>query len=229
MATIGPGAAPPLGSPTLVLVPTELERRRLLDGGGLGTGLALNALCGFGPIAAAARTAELIARLRPRRVLLVGIAGTYDPDRIPVGAAIEFGAVAVEGIGVGEGATAQGPPALGFPQWPGREETGTPSIDDRLPLAASGDALLLTTCSASDSPEHVLRRRERFPDALAEDMEGFGVALACALAGTPLDIVRGISNVAGDRDPASWRIPAALLAARELVLQRLAPSPTERA
>ena len=55
-------------------------------------------------------------------------------------------------------------------------------------------------------------RRARFRDALAEDMEGFAVAFACALAGVPVSIVRGISNVVGDRDPAHWRIPAALAA-----------------
>jgi len=220
-----PSTSPPLGAPTLVLIPTELERRRLFDDGGLGTGFALDALCGFGPVAAAARTAQLIERLRPKCVFLVGIAGTYDPDRLAIGAATEFGAVAIEGVGVGEGERALGPPALGFPQWPGREETGTPSIDDRVQLgcgAAGEHELLLTTCSASDSAAHVRVRRERFPDAVAEDMEGFGVALGCALSNTPLRIVRGISNTAGDRDPATWRIPAALHAARELLLELLA-------
>jgi futalosine hydrolase len=220
-------ARPPLGSPTLLLVPTALEERRLSDAGGLPAGLALRALCGFGPIAAAARTAELVGLLRPRRVVLVGICGTYDTERFPVGAAREFDAVAIEGIGVGEGERALAPPALGFPQWPGREETGTPSVDERLelaPLAPTGGgeaALLLTTCSASDTDELTARRRRRFPEALAEDMEAFGVALACTLSGTPLSVVRGASNVAGDRDPSRWRIPAALSAARALLVELL--------
>jgi nucleoside phosphorylase len=53
-------------------------------------------------------------------------------------------------------------------------------------------------------------------------MEGFGVALACALERVPLAIVRGISNLVGDREPARWRIPAALAAARRLGLECLA-------
>ena len=52
-------------------------------------------------------------------------------------------------------------------------------------------------------------------------MEGFAVALACALARVPCAIVRGISNVAGDREAGRWRIPAALAAARALALQAL--------
>ncbi|HUR29431.1 MAG TPA: hypothetical protein VM509_14675, partial [Planctomycetota bacterium] len=86
--------SPPLGAPTLILVPTALELARLQDQGGLGQG-ALVATCGFGPIAAAARTAELVARLPPARVILVGIAGAFDVRRDPLGSALEFGAVAV--------------------------------------------------------------------------------------------------------------------------------------
>jgi futalosine hydrolase len=52
-------------------------------------------------------------------------------------------------------------------------------------------------------------------------MEGFGVALACALARVPLAIVRGISNAAGERDTKRWRIREALAAARETALELL--------
>jgi len=218
------------GAPRLVLVPTGLERRRLADHGGLPRGFALQALAGFGPVAAAARAAAWIERVRPAHVLLIGIAGTFDSERLPVGSAAAFTAVAIEGVGVGEGQRYVGPPALGFPQWPGPEPAeaggraeadGPARIEDRLPLWAPADAepaLLLTTCAASDGPALAARRRERFPDAHAEDMEGFGVALACALRGVPCSVIRGISNVVGDREPARWKIPAALAAARRLVV-----------
>lgn len=225
------------GSPTLVLVPTAVERRRIEDHGGFEVGSALVYLCGFGPIAAAARTSELLSRLAPSRVVLVGICGTFDPERLPVGSAVEFDAVAIEGIGAGEGAQLVGPKALGFPQWPGGGEGGAENaepIHDRIVLSSAGaradahalrdparSAVLLTTCAASASPEQAALRRARFPEALAEDMEGFAVALACALAGVPVSIVRGVSNVVGDRDPAHWRIPAALAAARLCALDVL--------
>ena len=213
----------PRGDPTLLLVPTELELRRLSDEGGFPPGLALVATCGFGPVAAAARTATLLARLRPARVLLVGIAGAYDTARHPVGTALEFDACAIEGIGVGEGASLIAPRALGFPQWPA-SDTGAPAIFDRLPLASTAPdraRLLLTTTAASADARQAALRRERFPDAEAEDMEGFAVATACAMAGIPLCIVRGISNAVGDRRPDHWRIPAALAAARERALALL--------
>lgn len=206
---------------TLVLVPTELELRRLEDQGGIAADLGSLNLCGFGPIAAAARTAQLLAALQPERVLLVGIAGSYDTNQHAVGTALEFSRVSVEGIGAGEGESAKGPPALGFPQWPGSEGTTAHPILDEIALATSEGPELLTTCSASDSPEHAALRRKRHPNAAAEDMEGFAVAMACALHGVPLRIVRGISNQVGDREPANWRIPLALGAARELAAKIL--------
>jgi futalosine hydrolase len=57
---------------------------------------------------------------------------------------------------------------------------------------------------------------------VAEDMEGFAVALACRLVGVPLDIVRGISNDAGDRDKVRWQVPQALRAAADLAALILA-------
>lgn len=206
---------------TLVLIPTDLELRRLEDQGGIDASLGQVELCGFGPIAAAARTAQLLASHKPARVLLIGIAGAYDPEAHAVGTALEFSSVAVEGIGAGEGETAKSPPALGFPQWPGSACTTPHPILDEIALASAQGPELLTTCSASDSPEHAALRRKRHPNAAAEDMEGFAVAMACALNEVPLRIVRGISNAVGDRDPANWRIPLALGAARELALEIL--------
>ena len=99
-------------------------------------------------------------------------------------------------------------------------------MEEQLELATpTGDGLLLTTCAASDTPERAAWLHERYSGALAEDMEGFGVALACHLAGTPCWIVRGISNQVGDRAPPHWRIPSALAAARERALALLGAAP----
>jgi futalosine hydrolase len=81
---------------------------------------------------------------------------------------------------------------------------------------------LLTVCAASGSAADVAERRRLFPAAVAEDMEGFGVALACRLHGVPCAIIRGISNVAGDRDKARWATAEALAAAAALAHEFLA-------
>jgi futalosine hydrolase len=201
----------------LVLVPTELELRRLAALGGFGAaGRPEPAveLVGFGALAAAARTMALALTHRPRRFVLVGIAGSYGAR----GAAAEtFRAVRVDGLGAGEGRRHLLPSELGFPQW--RDQRG--AVHEELPLVGSGGVLLTVMAAARDADE-VAGRLARHPGALGEDMEAFGVALAAHLAGVPLTVVRGWSNVAGDRDVRAWDVDGALAAARSLALEVLA-------
>lgn len=197
---------------TLVLVPTETERRHLARQRGFGVDAPCE-LCGFGPVAAAARARDAIAVHEPERVVLVGIAGTFDPDGLPVGTAAVFPTVLMHGVGVGV-ATPVPATDLGYRHWPraGGGETGP----DALPLAcpvppAAGP--LLTVCTAAATEAETRERRALFPAAVAEDMEGFAVALACRLAEVPVAIVRGVSNAVGDRRFERWQIPEALDAA----------------
>ena len=199
---------------TLILVPTALERSVLEEEGGLPTAPAL---CGFGPISAAARTAQLLHEQRPARVLLLGVAGSLARERAEPGQALDFAWVRLDGVGAGSGPDFLPPSRLGFPQWQGANER----IEETLALRAHGTAELLTVCSASATPAEAGARRARYPAAVAEDMEGFGVALACRLAGVALTIVRGISNVAGERDRRRWNVRAALRTARQRALECL--------
>ena len=213
---------------TLILIPTDLERQRLL--GTLRDALTPDdriELCGFGPIAAAARTATLLATVQPDSVLLVGIAGALDPA-LEIGEAAAFAEVACYGVGAGTGSAFLPAAAMGWPQWPGDPPEDAAAISDVLscafPAAASAaqrSRLLLTACAASASPADVTERRQAFPEAVAEDMEGFGVAAACRMAGVPLTIIRGISNRAGNRDVATWQIPQALAAAGDVAARLL--------
>jgi futalosine hydrolase len=79
----------------------------------------------------------------------------------------------------------------------------------------------LTVCATSANQAEMQERRQRFPQAVAEDMEGFAVALACRMAGVPLTIIRGISNRVGVRDIQTWRIDEPLGAAGALLCEIL--------
>ena len=210
---------------TLVLVPTEVERRHLARQPGFGPEGPCE-LCGFGPVAAAARAASHIARHTPARVVLTGIAGTFDPSGLPVGTAAVFPGVALHGVGVGVASEFVSAAALGFRHWPNADRNDPDSRDELLLDAPVPPAAgrLLTCCTASASPEEARQRLAQYPGVVAEDMEGFAVALACRLAGVPLAIARGISNAVGDRDVELWHISTALDAAwlvvRDLVGRR---------
>ena len=220
----------------LILIPTEPERHILAPHlATLPPADVAVELCGFGIAAAAARTAQLLGVLKPDRVILVGIAGRLD-DRLAIGAATLFDAVACHGIGAGSGPAFIPAAALGWRQWPGDENDGDPGVGDVLPCAVPDrsapdqaslprEPLLLTVTAAAAGPEDVALRRAIFPEASAEEMEGFAVALACRLFRIPCTIVRGISNTAGDRGKARWQIEAPLAAAADLVLRLLAVKP----
>ncbi len=221
--------------PTLLLFPTDVERAGIGDVDGNRNGGAVAEVCGFGPVAAGARTAQLLSRSRPRRVILVGIAGTYDERRLPVGEATTFDEVVLDGVGAGQGANFQDAAALGFAHWPGSDDTCRDPVRERLLLdplpgsnsASSHNRLLVTTCAASASPSEAAARRRTYQDALAEDMEAFAVALACALHRVPVSVVRGISNVAGDRHQGNWKIEPALREAARLLEEALDRSTLE--
>jgi futalosine hydrolase len=213
----------------LILVPTPHELGMLRDILGdhsalhdqLGNDRWAFQLCGFGPVAAAARTGSLISRYRPEQLVLVGVAGSFDLDRRPIGSAWQFHQIACYGIGVGTGPTHQTAAELGWSHFEG--DAVQPTVGDQIDLlhglpSGRRDAGLLLTCpSASANDDDVRWRLEKYPDAQAEDMEAFAVAASCLLSSVPLRVVRGISNAAGDRDKRHWAFDEALAAAGDLV------------
>ncbi len=210
----------------LLLIPTRIERELLelswqRQDWQLPDSVAIE-LCGFGPVVSAARTSQLIARLSPSRVILLGIAGVYPERGFGIGDACEFSDVAIDGLGAGSGSDFVSSREMGFPQWPGKE--GQRGIDSELTLAPlkalTNKQTLLTVCSAAGNRQEVEFRCQRFPAAVGEDMEGFGVAAACYLAGIPGAVIRGFSNLAGDRNKANWRIQPALDAVASRLMNR---------
>jgi len=211
---------------TLILIPTESERDVL--GPLLESALQADdrwELCGFGLVAAAALTAQIIADQRPARVIVVGIAGTFC-DELSVGTATTFDEVVCYGIGAGSGAEHQSAGDMGWNHIGGRvsdTNIGGMVITDTVSLqgchssgAMERSCQLLSVTAASGDSNDAAIRHGRFPDAVAEDMEGFAVAMACRLAAVPVTIVRGISNHVGDRNVANWQIKPALEAAADL-------------
>ncbi|HEY0536169.1 MAG TPA: futalosine hydrolase [Actinoplanes sp.] len=163
---------------------------------------------GVGPAAAAAGTARLLAVGHYRAVISAGIAGGF-PGRAPVGATVigtrsiaaDLGAESPDGFLPIE--------ELGF----GRSLVETdPALRKRLtaalPGAIVGDVLTLATVTGTAATAQ--RLAGRFPAAVAEAMEGFGVAVAAG--DLPFAELRAISNPVGPRDRAAWRLKEAFAA-----------------
>ena len=198
----------------LLLIPTELERKQLQ----LHSSREICVeLCGFGLVVAAANASRLIARYRPQRVMLCGIAGGLSKD-VKQGSAYQFSRVGLYGVGVGRGTDHVSAQDIGWKQWEGDNV----EIGSELPISSSDQEhlapreLLVSCCAASANSSEADMVLGMFPKAKAEDMEGFAVASASKLAGLPCHIVRGISNFAGDRNHANWKIAEAMDSASKL-------------
>ncbi|MGV3484358.1 MAG: futalosine hydrolase [Planctomycetaceae bacterium] len=226
--------------PDLLLIPTTFERDLIASA--IRRQLAMTPpvsgrsrweleICGFGLVAAGIATANAIARHRPDRVLLLGIAGSYG-EKLAVGTACVFDRVICHGIGVGNDGddSYRSAGELGWQQC--EASAAQPAIGDCIdltyaPAGASSDTLaapeprhLLSVTAASANLAEANQRRQRVPTALAEDMEGYAVAMACRLANVPLVVIRGISNRVGDRDHSGWQVEAALNSATKLATDR---------
>ena len=204
---------------TLILIPTEMEAALLQPAlkSVLEKGDAVAKICGFGPIASGIRTAQLIAELKPRSCLLLGIAGTFTND-LAIGSAHVFTNMTCFGIGAGSGSSFVNASQLEWQQWPEPIESLSKGdvLDILISVSTIRELQLLTVCAISACEIDVEQRLKLFPNAAAEDMEGFAVGLACHSANVPLTVIRGISNRAGDRDKSNWQVKFALESAGKL-------------
>ncbi len=192
----------------LILVPSHGEARALSRAVGPGGQLEI---CGVGPVAAALRSAALLSARGPMPCLLVGVAGTRDPARAPVGSLVRATALRNEAVGAGEGEgfVPLGELGLDEPDLPPDLIAPQQALSAaELPDGLAGQVGMVATASAS--LEQAQARHVRYPEVLVEDMESHAVALVASQAGAPLTVVRAVSNVAGDRDKAHWDLSGSL-------------------
>ncbi|MFI9247010.1 futalosine hydrolase [Streptomyces sp. NPDC053086] len=172
---------------------------------------------GVGPALAAARTAGALtaAALAGRPYALAvsaGIGGGFPPGA-PVGSLVVADAITVADLGA---ETADGflpVTELGFGTITHRPPESLVRVVSEATGARTGTILTVSTVTGTAGRAAALRARH--PGALAEGMEGFGVAEAAAAHGVPVLEIRAVSNPVGPRDRAAWRIGDALAALTE--------------
>lgn len=176
---------------------------------------------GVGPAVAAAATARLLALAEAagqpyRAVVSAGIGGGF-ADRVEVGGTVlatrsiaaDLGAespdgfLAIDELGMPPELLGAGPAVPADPDL-------LATLRAALPSATVGAVLTVNTVTGTAASTATLA--DRYPDAVAEAMEGYGVAVAAAQAGLPFAELRTISNPIGPRDRAAWRMREALAA-----------------
>ncbi|MEK2488343.1 futalosine hydrolase [Kitasatospora purpeofusca] len=219
----------------VVAVPAEAEavlrglggtaRRVPLPGGALDrvahpSGAAVDVLAGgVGPGAAAAAAGTALTALsastgdRYDLVVSAGIAGGFAP-RAPIGTTVVAGAIVAADLGAETPDGFADVTELGFGTVRHTPVPATVALVAEALRAAGVDTLVtgtvLTVSTVTGSAGRAAALTARHPDAVAEAMEGFGVAEAAARHGVPAFELRTVSNPVGPRDRSAWRIGEAL-------------------
>jgi futalosine hydrolase len=190
----------------------RLELHRWTEDTGDGSVTTAALAAGVGPAAAAAGTATALtagaAAGEPYHLVVsAGIGGGF-VGAVPVGGTVLATEIVAADLGA-EGADGFTPVTdLGF----GRV-AHLPPEDLVADVAKAVDAVtgpVLTVSTVTGTAERAAELAARRTGAVAEAMEGFGVAEAAAAHGLPVLELRTVSNAVGPRDRAAWRIPEAL-------------------
>ncbi|MFF2040157.1 futalosine hydrolase [Kitasatospora sp. NPDC058170] len=164
---------------------------------------------GVGPAAAASAASAALGARRYGLVVSAGIGGGFAPHA-PVGSTVVADAIVAADLGAETPEGFADVTELGFGTV---RHTPAPAA-----VALAADALgavtgtVLTVSTVTGSAERAAALTARHPHAVAEAMEGFGVAEAAARHGLPVFELRTVSNPVGPRDRAAWRIGEALAA-----------------
>jgi futalosine hydrolase len=197
----------------LIMTSVEAERDAILRGIGSDSRIDVK-LAGVGPISAGIQTVKVLAADEYDLVINMGIAGGF-ADKAEVGSLVianemvsaDLGAESPEGfitldeLGFGESTRVKTDSDL--------VQILLEAIKEENISVQAGNILTLSTVTGTAETTSKLQHRE--PGALAEAMEGYGVAMAAKEFGLPVLEIRSISNPIGPRDRSAWRIKDALV------------------
>ncbi|WP_028562867.1 futalosine hydrolase [Paenibacillus pinihumi] len=198
----------------LILTAVEAEREAVLRGLGEDSRFKV-AAAGVGAAAVAAYTgARLALPHHYELVIVAGIAGGFT-DRAAIGTLVVADRIIAADLGAASPDGFLSLDELGFGSSSAAADTGRSS---QLAAALHEAGLtvvlgpVLTVSTVTGTAEGAAELKRRVPDAAAEAMEGYGIAIAARNAGLPVIELRAISNQVGPRDREAWRIKEALSA-----------------
>ena len=195
----------------LVVTAVEAEREAVIRDLAPAAAAQLEVVvAGVGPVAAAIGTAAAVRRFPGASLVIsAGIAGGFS-GRAAVGDIAVADRITFADLGARTDAGFLTLAEMGL-----RQESSYSDIDARVheriaqaPVSVvRGEILTLACMTGTDDDAAQLAARH--PRAIAEAMEGFGVAAAAHDSGLPFAEIRAVSNTIGKRDPTTWNIPGA--------------------
>ncbi|GAK01725.1 futalosine hydrolase [Geomicrobium sp. JCM 19055] len=198
-----------------ILIMTAVEAEREAVKAGLRENVNVTVeLAGVGPAQAAARTAIQLAKQNYDLVINAGIAGGFR-EKVQLEDIVVSTIIQAADLGADTGEQFIPVEELGF---------GSSSIEclrnevDRFrELENVFTGRIITKSTVTGTDEEAKRLQIRYEDAVAEGMEGFGVATAAEEFGVPVLEVRAISNYIGKRERDKWKIKEALASLKQVM------------
>lgn len=166
---------------------------------------------GVGAVNAAFALTRHLAAHRADAVLVCGVGGAYPGSGLAVGEVVCAESETYGDLGADSPKGFLDMRTLGFPVI-----EGPPPVFDVIPLdlfPAARRARFVTCSTVTGTDRRAAEISARTGGAV-ESMEGAALVHVARLMGVRVGEVRGISNVAGDRDRTRWRVGEAAAAAR---------------
>jgi futalosine hydrolase len=168
-------------------------------------------ITGVGPFSATLGTTKLLVENKYDFVLCIGIAGGFQ-QHAPIGTVVLSDRVIAADLGAqsAEGYLSLEDLQLGSSQFVTTSQYAdqfTTCLQRELSNTVKGTILTLSTVTGTKKTMEDLTIR--YPDAVAEAMEGFGVASAAHSFDVPFLEIRAISNHIGPRDKSKWNLQEA--------------------
>ena len=195
----------------LVVASVEAEKKAIASGIGHHPDIDI-LVSGVGIAQAAACTATALASSTYDLVVSAGIAGGF-PERAQIGSVVLADKIVAADLGAESPEGFLSMEQLGFGS---NSITVDPKLLEKVNKALQPSKLsvhigtMISVSTVTGTRKTLQLLTSRIPDALAEAMEGFGVATAARYHRVPVLEIRAVSNLVGPRDRSQWRIEEAL-------------------
>lgn len=170
---------------------------------------------GVGPVNAAFALTRFLSTHRATAVIACGVGGAYPGSGLAIGDVVSANSETYGDLGANSPEGFLDMQAIGFPVIGGSAPVYNTLPLDLFPHARRVPFVTCATCTGTDADAQRLVART---GGAVESMEGAAIVHVARLMNAPVGEVRGISNLAGNRDRSAWRVRDAAAAARRALL-----------
>jgi futalosine hydrolase len=171
---------------------------------------------GVGQVNAAHAVTMFLSSTGARSIVICGVGGAYPRSGLNVGDVACAASECYGDLGATSPAGFLDMKALGFPLIDDRSSPIFNELPMQIfPVERRVPFVTVSSCSGTDADAQAMEERT---GGAVESMEGAAIAHVARLHGIPVGQVRGISNLATDRNLGAWKLNDAAVGAQEALI-----------